>query len=256
MTRLCIAVFCLMACAYSATPLPTATPLPPTPEPGWQVIAPGLELRSDGPAGSPLGGLAVLRIDPNQYVFRVHYSPQQPQRLTDWELTLPDALAITNAGFFTPEHLAIGLLVSDGIASGTAIQAYGGSFVVRAGQPRILSNVFEPDLGDQLEQAVQAYPLLVYSGQRLYETSTREEVTRRTVVAQDGQGRILLMATPLLGLSLDSLAQFLVDSDLGIVDALNLDGGGSTMLYVDRPGNPLRLASLDPVPAVVAVYLR
>jgi exopolysaccharide biosynthesis protein len=96
----------------------------------------------------------------------------------------------------------------------------------------------------------------MYSGQRLYQASGREEITRRTVVAQDGQGRILLMATPLLGLSLDSLAQFLLDSDLGIVDALNLDGGGSTMIYVERAGNPLTIPSLDPVPAVVAVYPR
>jgi uncharacterized protein YigE (DUF2233 family) len=150
-------------------------------------------------------------------------------------------VAIINAGFFTPDHLAIGLLVADGIASGTALQDRGGSFVVRAGQPRILSNVFEGDLGDRIQQAVQAYPLLMYSGQRLYQASGREEITRRTVVAQDGQGRILLMATPLLGLSLDSLAQFLLDSDLGIVDAPHLDGGGSTMIYVERAGTPLTI---------------
>ncbi len=241
----------LAACGLAPVPTPTPSPTPP---PGWQVIAPGLELGSVGPSAAPLGQLWVLRIDPALYGFRVH--DQTPQRLDSWQESLPEAVAFVNASFFTPEYDPIGLLVADGVARGTPMEGQGGSFVVRSGQPRILSNVYEPDLGANLEQVVQTFPLLLYSGQRLYKASAQERVTRRSVIAQDGQGRILIMATPLIGLSLDRLAQFLLESDLGIVDALNLDGGGSTMLYVQTGASALRLMSLDAVPVVLAIYPR
>jgi exopolysaccharide biosynthesis protein len=74
------------------------------------------------------------------------------------------------------------------------------------------------------------------------------------VIAQDTQGRILLLVTPLTGLTLADLSAYLPTTDMSIVNALNLDGGGSTMIYARD--NALRLASLDPVPAVLAVYAR
>lgn len=41
------------------------------------------------------------------------------------------------------------------------------------------------------------------------------------------------------------------------MNAFNLDGGGSTMLFLAAPGEPeYSLPSFDPVPAVLAVYPR
>jgi len=44
---------------------------------------------------------------------------------------------------------------------------------------------------------------------------------------------------------------------MNLVNALNLDGGGSTMMYLNANGTPEYIVtSLDPVPAVLAVYTR
>ena len=109
----------------------------------------------------------------------------------------------------------------------------------------------------QSEQAVQGFPMLVTNRQQAYTNSRPDRATRRTLIAQDSQGRILLMVTPLAGITLLDLSAALAASDMDIVNAFNLDGGGSTLLGLDVPArSPYTLASFDPVPAVLAVYAR
>jgi hypothetical protein len=83
-----------------------------------------------------------------------------------------------------------------------------------------------------------------------YQRGPGDRTSRRTVVAQDSQGRILWISTSLLGMTLDQTAAFLTHPDFDIVHALNLDGGGSMLL--DAPG--AGLPSFDPVPVILAIY--
>lgn len=251
-----LVVFWLLAGCMLALQTPTPVPAPTSVDnDGWHSLAPGLERRAYQPGGNVLGQVWVLRIDPAQYVFRAHYRPGQPLSQAGWQNELPDAAAFVNANFFHPDHTILGLLVADGLVHGSSLQGRGGTFQVQNGQPRVRSNITEPYQGEAFEQAVQAFPMLVLNGQTAYVPTRQERVSRRTVVAQDAQGRILLMVTPLTGLTLESLSVWLPTTDMGIVHALNLDGGGSTMLYVSGDQAP-RLPSFDPVPAVLAVYPR
>jgi uncharacterized protein YigE (DUF2233 family) len=255
MIRLLLLMCCLSGCMLAVGPPPTPTPTPtPAPE-GWQVLAYGLEQRAYRPGSNILGQIQVLRVDPTQYTFRAHYQPGAPLTLRQWQAVLPDAVAFVNANFFSPDHTILGLLVADGQVYGQSYQGRGGTFVVQNGVPRVRSNTLEPYAGESLEQAVQAFPMLVENGQAVYTGDSR--VARRTAIAQDAQGRILLMVTPLTGLTLDALSAYLPATDLQIVQAFNLDGGGSTLMHVQVPGgSPLQLTSFDPVPAVLAVYPR
>ncbi len=248
----------LGACALvfpAASPPPTATPvITPLPD-GWESLAPGLERRVYLPNDSLLSQLEVLRIDPAQYTFRAHYTPGTAYRITEWRGTLAGAAAFVNANFFEVNHHILGLLVTDGVIHGESYHDRGGTFLIQNGQPRVRSNIAEPYQGEHLEQAVQAFPMLVLNGQVAYNSSGAERVTRRTVVAQDANGRILLMATPGFGLTLEALSAYLPTTDMQLVNALNLDGGGSTMMFYQRENDdPFILPSLDPVPAVLAVY--
>ncbi len=257
--RLISVVFCLVGCtlsrSLSPTAVPTMTPMPTaTPDPDWTLLAQGLESRRLLPDGNFFGQMLALRIDPNRYIFRAHYRPGEPFTLSQWQLELPDAVAIINANFFSPQNIIQGLLVADGQAHGQSYVGRGGMFQVQNGMVRVRSLIQEPYSGEAFEQAVQAFPMLVLNGVRAYVPSPNERSTRRTVIAQDHLGQILLFVTPLTGLSLADLSRYLATADLGIVNALNLDGGGSTMLYVQ--GNGPGLGSLDPVPAVLAVYRR
>lgn len=218
----------------------------------WETLAPGLDRRIDVPQGNALAEIITLRIDPTLYSFRAHYG--EPLNLLQWRDQMPEAVALVNANFFAVDNNILGLLIADGQVYGTPYTDRGGMFAIENGQPRIRSNIREPYQGEALEQAVQAFPLLVEDGQQVFTDTTGDVATRRTAVAIDNQGRVLLIITPLLGLRLADLAAFLVQSDYGVVDVLNLDGGGSTMMLI-RPID-FTLVSLDRVPAVLAVYPR
>ena len=75
--------------------------------------------------------------------------------------------------------------------------------------------------------------------------------SRRTVVAQDTTGRIILLVSPEFHFSLHELAVWLTRSDLELDIAMNLDGGTSTGHWIS--GHPDNVASHIPVPAVITI---
>ncbi len=252
-TLLISACFTLATTAAPTTTPPIAT-IPATENNNWQTLAPGLEQRIFIPNGNAFARILALRIDPAQYDFRVHYHPGEPLNATGWQQQLPGAIAFVNANFFSSENTVTGLLVADGVVYGTSYRDFGGTFTVQNGQSRVRSNTLEPYTGELLEQAVQAFPMLVLNGSQAY-NGDPDRITRRTAIGQDSGGRIILMVTPLIGLTLPDLSAYLTVSDIGLVNAFNLDGGGSTMAAINAPGTrPYMLLSLDPVPAVLAVY--
>ncbi len=253
-----IVLGCTLAVSATETPMPptaTATPTNEALVETWQTIMPGLEMRIYVPEGNVIGQLLVLRIDPALYTFRVHYHPGEPLNTSGWRNELPDAAAFVNTNFFDRQYYILGLLVADSVVYGTSYTDRGGTFAIQDGQPSLTSNIETPYQGEVFEQAVQAFPMLVFENAQAYTTTRGDRPTRRTVIAQDAQGRILLIATPLLGQRLADLAAYLLTTDMEIVSALNLDGGRSTMMVV-QADTPYAVNSFDLVPAVLAVYAR
>ncbi|MFN8449388.1 MAG: phosphodiester glycosidase family protein [Anaerolineae bacterium] len=171
---------------------------------------------------------------------------------------MPNAVAFINANFFDAQHHALGLVVSDGTPYGQAYQGMGGMLQVQNGGVRVRSTILEPYAGEPLEQAAQAFPMLVTNGQASFANPQNDRISRRMVAGQDAQGRIVLIATTsVVGMKLVDLSSYLASTDLQLVNAVNFDGGGSTMLALDVPGQPpYHILSLDPVPTVLAVYAR
>jgi uncharacterized protein YigE (DUF2233 family) len=107
------------------------------------------------------------------------------------------------------------------------------------------------DSSEQLQQATQSSPMLVINGQRTQFTADAE-LQRRSVVATDKQGYLLLIASPAQEFTLDDMATLLANSDLSIQNALNLDGGASTGLYVTGK-QPVSIDPLLEIPIVIEV---
>ncbi|MBC8100729.1 MAG: phosphodiester glycosidase family protein, partial [Armatimonadetes bacterium] len=141
-------------------PMPTATPLPTE----WRTLAPGLDYRALIEGDDLLSQLTIVRIDPALYEFRVAYRPGEALRLQAWRAELPEALILINANFFDTANQALGLLVADGVTYGQSYTRRGGLFSIRDGVPRIQSNVRERYQGEPLDQAVQAFPMLIENG--------------------------------------------------------------------------------------------
>lgn len=244
---------CMSFDSFRATDAPPQMTETATEQDGWQQVVRGLAHRVYIPDDNPLAQLIALRIDPQYATFRVHYQPGEPMSLQAWRSTLPDADIIINANFFTPQNTALGLLVSDGVVHGQSYTDRGGTFGILNGVPVMQSNIHEPYQGELYQQAVQGFPMLVRNGQAAFTDARYPERSRRTVIGMDTQGQIIIMATPGIGPSLPDLSAYLATTDIGFDIAFNLDGGGSTMMYA--PAANVNFASLDPVPAVLAVYL-
>jgi hypothetical protein len=252
--QLITAVALLGGCIAPTVVSPTATS-----SSIWESLAPGLERRFYHPGGDyALTQLVALRIDPALYTFRAHYRPGEPLNLDGWREVLTNAVAFVNANFFDSQRNALGLVVADGVVYGQAYQGLGGMLQVQNGGVRVRSTISEPYTGEPLEQAVQAFPMLITNGQASFSNRQGDRISRRTVAGQDTQGRIVLIATSsLVGMRLVDLSSYLASTDLNLVNAVNLDGGGSTLLALNVPGQPpYQVLSADPVPTVLAVYPR
>lgn len=249
-------VGCVMQPAPPPTPLPTATAVP-TDDDTWTRLAPGLEQRVYRPPSGLFTRLTAIRIDPARYTFRVHYQPGEAYLLTEWAAAYPDAAVLFNTNFFDREDVAQGLLFADGVRYGESYRRRGGTFFVQNGVPGIESVLVRPYAGEPYEQAAQAFPMLITDGAQSYFDTRPDRATRRTVIGMDSEGRVVVLVTSFGGITLLDLAAYLAASDLGLVDALNLDGGGSSMLQVQAGDTAaVTVGSFDPVPAVMGVYPR
>lgn len=230
---------------------------------GWTSFAPGVEFRTL-PVTPPNGfnfDMHIVRLDPAQVQFRVHYRSNDPYTFARWQATLQsNALVFVNANFFTEDYQAIGLVIADGIISGTSLFGYGGMFQVDFdGNARLRSLVQEPYRGEVYQQVIQSFPMLIEPGGFAASTGAGfDDPSRRTVIAQDRSGFILLMTTGLLGeISFNDLQTWLFNSGLDLQVAFALDGGKSTAMYVARPSeSPITVSAFSVLPTVLAVYGR
>jgi len=231
--------------------------VPPPPDTGWQFLEPGVWLREmDVATGSALERVTIVRLDPTLVRFRVRYEPANPRPISAWATAL-SPLMMVNGGYFAPAGEATALLISNGRPAGPPLGDFGGMFAVTAdGQASVRwlrEQPYDPEEG--LAEAVQSFPVLVKPGGVMGFPADGDEgmPARRTVVAQDEAGHILIMVAPRGYLSLHELAVFLADSDLGIDVALNLDGGSSTGLWLNSGETSVKIDSRTPVPSVIAV---
>lgn len=251
------------------TNLPPIQPtnLPPTatinPDTGWQDMQAGLERRHIfvlDAENQPQDRLTILRLDPTQFDVRVAYHPGEAQSLEAWQAET-NALIIVNGGFFTEENYATGLTIVNGEPFGTSYDDFAGMLAVSdAGvevrwlreQP-LLNLSKEPFFpNESLNYALQSFPVLVKPGGILGFPEEDGIPARRTVVAQDRNGNLLFIIAPSGFMTLHQMSQWLVDSDLDLYIALNLDGGPSSGLLLAH--SDLTIPAFSPLPAVITVH--
>ena len=206
--------------------------------------------------------LTIVRLDPAVVHFRVHYDPVTPRPVSGWAERLQSPLVI-NGGYFTPEDETVGLIVSDGQAWGTPYGDFAGMFAVTTdGSVSVRWLRDQPfDPNEPLREALQSFPVLVKPGGVMGFPADADDgrPARRTVVAQDRQGFILVIVATRGYLSLHKLATLLASSDLDVDVALNLDGGTSTGLWLEDRNAPATSVTLDshiPVPSVISIDYR
>jgi hypothetical protein len=243
----------------------TATPVPgpseTVPDTGWSLVQPGLERRVIqvyDDQGQPVEAVHIWRIDQNQFRLDVDFS-ETPRSLEDWQ-EQTNASLVVNGGYFSVEdedYSPDGLTVLNGRAYGESFEDFGGMLAILGGRTELRWLVEKPyDPDEQLQAALQSFPILVRPGGQLGFGPEREDQAsaRRTVIAQDREGRILFIVTPQGYFTLHRLSSYLTESDLNLDIAINLDGGGSTGLLVADPRESIPSRVL--LPFVILVYER
>jgi hypothetical protein len=200
----------------------------------------------------------IWRLD--QRYFRLDVAFDDPPKTLDaWQKETHAAL-VMNGGYYSinnERYSADGLTIIDGTALGRSFGGFGGMLAVHEDRAELRWLVEQPyDPSKPLEAALQSFPILVQPGGALGYGPERETHARarRTVIAQDMQGRILFIVAPQGYFTLHQLSLYLTESDLDLDIAINLDGGGSTGILVAEPRE--LISPTRPIPFVILVYPR
>lgn len=221
----------------------------------WQPIDAAMELRTMRlAAGNSSGFVTVVRLDPKAYKISVKYDVDNPGRVREWFDALKP-LAVINGGYFDENGRPTALVIFDGIRRGESYTGFGGMIVINSqGEFELRSLREQPfDESEELQQAMQSSPMLIQPGGVVSDFEADQDRSRRTVIARDTQGRILLIASYTLTFTLSEFAQALKASDLELDAALNMDGGRSTGLFVRTEAASVALDSVEKVPLVLVV---
>lgn len=257
---LALATCLLMACDVLPTVTINKTPIisgAATPQLNtWYQGGKGVQVRyenwkdNDGDEDT----VTIARFDLRDVALSVAYQPDQPLSMSEW-MQQEKATAIINGGYFGTNNIATALVIANGHVSGQSYQGFGGMLSVNAQGVTTLRSLteqpYDPNV-EQLTQAVQSSPMLVLHGKKT-SFSADSNGARRSVVAMDTQGRLLLIASPGGVFSLSTMAQLLLSSDLSIETALNLDGGASTSLYVNADSQHVAIDAINDLPLVIVV---
>jgi hypothetical protein len=227
----------------------------------WSALQPGLERRVipiEDQQKKHVETVYVWRLDQKRFRLDVAFDGK-PKTLETWQAETAASLVV-NGGYFSIDnerYSADGLTVLNGQASGRSFAGFGGMLAIDTSRAELRWLVEKPyDPGERLQAALQAFPILVQPGGTLGFGAERENYAhaRRTVIAQDRDGRILFIVAPEGYFTLHQLSLFLTESDLNLDIAVNLDGGGSTGILVAEPREVIPAKVL--LPFVILAYPR
>lgn len=231
------------------TPLPTQAQLLPD----WQNIALGMQVKSlPYTYVSNTYDIQVIKIDPAYFSLHLDYDVAG-KTVSSWAKGSEGV--VLNAGFFKQENKPVGLLYIDGDrVDNHRIKPEGTGLLVIHQNSIDLIDLSSHEVPDeaQLQNALQAYPMLISDSQIAVKESLQTQ-ERRTAIGKDRQGNIYIFSVQYPHLGLYEFAKILHDSSLQLSEVLNLDGGGSTGVAINMPEYKRVIDSQTLIPTVLKV---
>lgn len=206
--------------------------------------------------------LYLLKFSLENFKIRIAISKNLTNKPTDSVENLvkkSGAIAGINASFFDQNLKPLGLIIdSDNKIVGNV--QYGGRlltgiFQIKDGIPSIVHRSDFNSNGVTL--ALQAGPRIISNGKNV-EFKDQEIFTRRTGIALTSKNEIILYATVLRfpGASFSTIQTALANSGMNVVEALNLDGGGSSQFFINakfKNSDSISASGGDEIPVALLV---
>ena len=256
----------------AANPIPPARANPSLTLPQWKEVAGGVAFTRVVATrycqmGSP--GIAAVRLDPARGRLEPYHELEFSQTATivEWEERLR-APVVLNAGLYDTHRRHLGTLRRQGRdLGGNRHVGWKGVLVLdpkEAGlAPAALLDLSLPEdvaLEDKYATAIQSMMLFDRKGDIRVRRS--ERLARRSAIALDNQGRVILLVTE-GAYTLWDTGALLRESGWDLVQALALDGGNEASLIVEANGVRYRsyendrsgsdAATLVTLPSILAV---
>ena len=222
----------------------------------WKRVAPGVDAAPASELGADAAWAArVVLVDPAKARFLVRYDAARPT-LGEWRRRYPTALVIVNGSFYSRDGADVRPtceLVADGKrVRGAGCQRQDALFFASIARPPpdtgsagLVSREPEPKTprfispgdfrAEQWMEAMKSFPALVRGGAPACAGPNYcAESSRTAAIAQLKDGKILVFASQWPAIRRD-VARWLAEQ-VGVLDALNLDGGPEATLAVkDEP---------------------
>jgi exopolysaccharide biosynthesis protein len=249
---------------HAQSPTPSATPISVT----WEKLVEGLEETHFQIPGSALlsPSVVAVRADPTHYSLRVVRAAEHGwKKATARQFCKASGASVCiNSNFFDEQGKPLGVVISRGIQH-HKIHSGGGTLtgVLFATADSIGITHRSTFSAEKVIEASQAGPRLISEGAPVVGVKDSSTPTNLSIACIDKRGSLLLLrvSLALFGSSLKEVQSALLLPELGCVEALNFDGGGSSQMYITsevtgHPGATRRedLPGRDEVPVAVCLF--
>lgn len=220
----------------------------------WQALQSGLDYTKINVvySGTPVN-IHVVKVNLSQFDIKPIYTSA---RSSVKSMAIShDALVVINANFFEPSGKPLGLVAADKNELNPFKDISWWSILCLQNQAAKIFHSTKFENGS-CDSAIQAGPRLIIQGSV---PKLKENVSRKSAVGINSKNEILIIASEnILPISLFAEVLHLKESEggLGLVDALNLDGGSSTQIYVNTKSFVLDIPNFVQVPVGLGVFKR
>ncbi len=199
----------------------------------WMPIAPGLDyLDLNTQSITRWSHIHVFRIDLDHFQLRFASATDRGKSSTTVrDLALHHQVPIAiNGGFFDTNDQPLGLRIQDHQMTNPLKKiSWWGVFSITHDHARLQRfKEFTPN--PNITWAIQAGPRLIANGKKI---TLKNDLAERTAIGIDASGHIILLVTEHSPMTTSKLASLLQSAPMLCKDALNLDGGRSSQLFVN-----------------------
>jgi uncharacterized protein YigE (DUF2233 family) len=195
----------------------------------WRETSPGLwyvDLKQD--SATPWSHIHAFKVDLNTYDFNLAHTTS----LTAVTNLAKEQHAIIafNGGFFDKNGKPLGLRISNSKQENAYKNiSWWGIFSILNSNKAQIAAAYKYQANKDTIFAIQAGPRLIINNKIPH---LRQGFAERTALGIDKEGNVIVVVTENLLLDTHSLAEIMQKEPLNCQNALNLDGGSSSQLYV------------------------
>ncbi len=219
----------------------------------WHRIAPGIEYQdiSDNSIIN-LSHIHAFKIDLNHNKFSLALAENlndTPAFVDNFAKKYSAAIAI-NGGFFDKSYHPLGLRISNHHQYNPIKQiSWWGIFYINDNKPQI-TNIRNFNKNKDINFAVQSGPRLIVDGNI---PKLKPGYAERTALGITKNGLVIILVTQNNPITTTELAKLMHEEPLRCENALNLDGGSSSQLFVNLEGFKLNVSGFSTISDAILI---